>query len=223
MGVFAKDTGGGDYTPTPEGTFVARCVQFIELGHLYNGTFGTAAHKIQLGFEVLDDTLRYKDKEGQLMYPLISREFTLSLSSKSNLRPTLESWRGKTFTPEELKGFDVTKVVGAPCMLAVVHKESGEKTYANISAIMAPPGAMVVPEATRPLLIYEIEMREGGTWNQLSEWTQKKISESTEFTAKSGQVAQDRNGQAIKTVAEDPESVNNPESPNFVPKSTLPF
>ena len=59
----------------------------------------------------------------------------LSLSEKANLRKDLESWRGKAFTAEELKGFDIEKLIGVNAMASIIHNQSGDRTYANISSI----------------------------------------------------------------------------------------
>jgi hypothetical protein len=73
---------------------------------------------------------------------LLSQEYTASLSSKAYLRRDLEKWRGKPFSEEQLKGFDLMKLKGVPALLNVVHRPSGETTYANIDGIMkAPAGA----------------------------------------------------------------------------------
>jgi hypothetical protein len=47
---------------------------------------------------------------------VISKEFTLSMHEKSTLRQFLESWRGKAFTEKEALSFDVTALIGKPCL-----------------------------------------------------------------------------------------------------------
>ena len=55
----------------------------------------------------------------------ISKEFTLSLHERANLRRVLISWRGRQFTAEELGGFELANVLGANAMLNVVHNDRG--------------------------------------------------------------------------------------------------
>ena len=50
------------------------------------------------------------------------------------------------FTPEELKGFDVEKLIGAPALLAVVHNRTPDRTYVNIKSIQRLPKGMEKPE-----------------------------------------------------------------------------
>ena len=96
--------------PMPEGMYEAVCTMLIDMGVQNNPRFGTSSRKIRLVWEVLGQTVKIGDQE----YPRqISKEFTNSLSDKSNLRKALQSWRGKSFTPQELKGFDLRKVLGA--------------------------------------------------------------------------------------------------------------
>jgi hypothetical protein len=66
----------------------------------------------------------------------VSQKYTASLHEKSRLRHDLESWRGRKFTTEELKGFDVENVLGANCQINVVHATKEGKTYANIASIV---------------------------------------------------------------------------------------
>jgi hypothetical protein len=59
------------------------------------------------------------------------------LSEKSRLRPTLEAWRGRKFTKEELDGFDLEKLIAAPCQIQIVHNISDEgRIYGNMQAVV---------------------------------------------------------------------------------------
>src|SRR5262245_59119957 len=44
----------------------------------------------------------------------------------------LEHWRAKAFTAEELKGFNLSKLKGAPCHVNIVHKVNNGTIYANL-------------------------------------------------------------------------------------------
>ncbi|OGT58058.1 MAG: hypothetical protein A3E01_06610 [Gammaproteobacteria bacterium RIFCSPHIGHO2_12_FULL_63_22] len=59
-----------------------------------------------------------------------SKFYTLSLDEKANLRKDLQSWRGQPFTPEELKGFDIEKLIGANCFINVIHEDGKAKITA---------------------------------------------------------------------------------------------
>lgn len=89
--------------------------------------------------------------------------YTLSLDEKANLRKDLESWRGVPFTQDELKGFDLEKLIGANCFLNFIHEEG----KAKIKAITPLAKGM---ERIKPTLTAE------------PAWVDKKRQESMEIT-----------------------------------------
>ena len=91
------------------------------------------------------------------------------------MRPLLESWRGKKFTAEEIRGFDIVKVAGKPAYLNIVHEEKDGKTYANIASIMPIPNGLPVPQLEGEVLIYDDEHPEN--FDKLPEWLQTKIKD----------------------------------------------
>lgn len=119
------------FTPAPAGVHQAVCVDVIDKGVLDVTWQGKTKqqHKIDIAWQI--DELRDDGKRF-----LVYKRYTLSLSEKANLRKDLESWRGRSFTETELRGFDVETVLGANCLVNVQHHTSGEKTYANVVAVM---------------------------------------------------------------------------------------
>ena len=176
MGLLAKDTGGGtDWEPIPTGTHIARCVTVCDLGLQPTG-FGTK-EKVYLGFEVYGDDCRVKWEKDGVEHEgpgLIGSRYTLSIHPKSILGQHLVSWRGKEFTEDERKGFDVFAVLGAPCMISVVHNHKDNKTYANIAAIMRVPQGTPVPAAESELVAYTAtDPQYSGNIDKLPEWLRK--------------------------------------------------
>lgn len=167
MALMVADTGGGDFKPVAEGTHIAVCFLVADIG-LQETTFG-AKHKIIVGWELPQELI---DVNGEEKPQIIYNTYTASLSEKANLRQDLESWRGRTFTPEELAGFDMFNVLGVPCMLSVVHNTTAKGTYANVRAVSAMPKGMDRPKASR-LLKYSAE--DDQQFEELPEWIQKKI------------------------------------------------
>ena len=130
MGTVARDA-GKTFTPAPEGTFSAVCVDVVDLG-LVETPYG-AKDKITVVWEIDED---HPDFDGRYT---VNKRYTLSLNEKATLCKDLEAWRGKRFTDDEKKGFDVEKLIGAPCMVSVQHNRTGDKTYANVVAITPLP------------------------------------------------------------------------------------
>lgn len=179
MGTTAKNT-DKDFPKTPAGTHVARCYQVIDLGHqkiVWNNQEKWQP-KILLSWELLGDE---KMQDGRPFS--VSSRYTLSLSEKSALRPMLEAWRGKPFSKEEAEGFDVAKVLGAYCMLNVVHNHVGDKTYTNVAAVMALPKTMPKPAAVNPNLYFNLD---DGDITKLPDWLRNIVNKSRE---KSGPLA----------------------------------
>lgn len=182
MAIIAKDS-GKSFDPIDAGLHVGRCVSMIHIGTVEQvfKDETKSLNKVQLTFE-LPNELKTFDEEKEEEPRLISQDFTLSMSSKGNLRKTLESWRGKPFSEDEAKAFDVTKLLGVACMINVIHKESNGKTYANISAVTPPAKGMDIPEQITPSFEFNYENCKE-TFDSVPEWIQKKIAKSEEFAA----------------------------------------
>src|SRR5664280_2358069 len=123
---------GSERIIIPAGTHVARCYGVIDLGTQYSEKFGNSSRKIQIQWELPNELM----DDGR---PLaISKRYTLSVNEKANLRKDLESWLGRGITMEEEKnGFALGSMLGAPCLLSIIHADSSGKVYANIAAVMS--------------------------------------------------------------------------------------
>ena len=107
-----------------------------------------------------------------------------SLHERAALRKFLEAWRGRPFTPEELKGFDLTKLLGQPCLLGIVHQEREGKTFAGISSCMKLPRGMTAPQASEPLECWDMSGGVPPDWTvfaALPKRLQETIEASAEF------------------------------------------
>lgn len=120
--------------PSP-GSVQGVLAEVIDLGIISTEWKGEKreSHKCLLTFEI-DETYEREGREERL---IVSRRFTASLNEKAALRQFLEGWRGRTFTDEELKGFDLEKLVGVNAILSLVHNTDGGKTYCNIDSATA--------------------------------------------------------------------------------------
>lgn len=140
-------------TLVPEGTHVARCYQFMHFGHILNN-FGDVKDTIRFTFELPDVTHVFKEEDGE--QPMsISREYGNFLGETTTLKSHLEAWRGKAFTPDELAGFDVENVIGASCMVTVIHKTSKTgKKYSQITGITALPKSITCPKQINTTFVW---------------------------------------------------------------------
>lgn len=152
--MMVSEAATGTFTPCPAGSYLARCVRLVDIGTVQTDYQGEAktAHKVLMAFEVLDTDTRRDDGEPFVL----SKRYTLSLHEKAALRKELASWRGRDFTPEELKGFDLRNVLGKECFISVVETTKGDRTFSNIASIMKPPKGMQAPAGIEPLLYWDM-------------------------------------------------------------------
>ena len=174
MSIIAKQ--GATRDAIPEGQYTAICTRVIDLGDQENKKFGKTNRQVMFCWELPDCTI---DVDGNPMPRHISRDFTLSLGEKSALRPFLEAWRGATFTEDQLSGFDLKNVLGAPCLLQVIHNEAG---YERISSIMKLPGKMERPTPATELLLVDFDSANFmETIDKLPDWIKDKVKASPQY------------------------------------------
>ncbi len=169
------------YSPCPAGTWPARCVQLIDLGSQQSTFEGQTktARKVLVGFEVCDPDARRDDGA-----PFVaSKRFTMSLHEKSALRAFLQAWRGRPFTPEELRGFDLRVLLGQPALLGIVHVGKDGRTFANISSCMRLPKGMPAPAGELDLLHFDLSAPDWQAFELLPQRVRQQIEASPEFEA----------------------------------------
>jgi hypothetical protein len=99
----------------------------------------------------------------------------------------LESWRGRPFTPAELDGFDLKKVLGANCFLNIVHGNKGDKVYANIATVNPLPKGINSTKPENPVLFFSLDDMAGREITfpqQMPDWIKMKIMQSDEYIAR---------------------------------------
>lgn len=177
MSLIAKDKGGVDFKAVPAGTHVAICTLVADMGVQPTKNFKPRS-QVYIRWELPNEIVTWKDADGgEHTGPMtIGQRYTMSLSEKANLRSDLEAWRGKTFTEQELAGFDIRNILGKACMLGVTHNVTPKKTYANISAVMGLPKGASVPQPSVKPIAYDIDSHDPAVFGQLPQWLQEAIS-----------------------------------------------
>ena len=194
--------------PIPAGMHVATCYYVVDVGTHHFNWQGEAKsnRKVYLGFEVHGERITIPAKDGEPEKDLpraISQDYTISLDKKSNLRKVLDSWRGKAFTPEELKGFDLKNILGAPCMLNLAHSVCGQ--YANIIGVVPMMKGMPTPDAENPPLLFSVgDLKDANAdWPEnMPKWLIEKAQESDEYKALTAGPAQEAPAEADPAVDE---------------------
>jgi len=189
MSLIAKESSGGSFAPVPSGVHLACCYRIVDLGTQKTSYQGkdNFLHKILIQFEIHGDDeagMPLMTNQGEPMS--ISKRYTLSLGEKSSLRKDLQSWRGKQFTADELRGFELQNLLGAWCMLNVTEDSGSDgKSYTNISAITPVPAAMrkTLPDMQNESWIFSLDGFNQKLFDQLSPKLQETIKSSPEYQA----------------------------------------
>ena len=167
----------------PVGMHLARIYQIIDLGTTeQTGQFGGKKRKVQILLELPLETAIFDTEKGEQPY-YVRGMYTLSMHEKSTLRKDVQSMLGKTMTDNEAKLFNIFTLLGQECMVNVIHRQNGDKTYANVQTITPLPKGMVCPPAINPPLVFSTQQPDMDAFRKLPEFVQDKIKLSDEFIA----------------------------------------
>lgn len=173
--------------PIPAGNYLARCYQMIEIGTVTEFVLGktVTAKKVRIGWELPTELKVFDQAKGE--QPLvISKEYTLSMNEKSNLRKDLKSWRGKDFSEDEARAFDITRLLGAPCMLNIIHKPSASdptRVYDQIAGITPIPKGVKAPDAISKIFVLSYDEFDQVKFEGLPDFIKTKMQGSAEYQA----------------------------------------
>jgi hypothetical protein len=184
-GIIATDNGSGkDFQKAPEGTHIARCVQMIQLGTVEKLINGKKAitNEVRLTWELPNELEVFDEAKGEEPF-LISESYTLSTSEKANLRKVIDAWRGKPLTEQQAKEFDITVLLGQPCMINIGYRtsKSNGKEYANITSVMALPKGTSVPDQITPTKLLSFAEFDWDLFESLSKYVKDRIANSLEY------------------------------------------
>lgn len=191
MSLIARDSGESSFTPVPPGMHLARCYRVIDLGTQKTEFQGSIkyAQKVLIQFEVHGEDDQGKALVTSKGEPMtIGKRLTLSLAEKATLRKDLSNWRGRDFTPEELRGFELKNLLGVWAMISVTRSVGNNgKEYTNIATINPVPPALKkqgLPEGFNPLGIFSIAFPDMDLFETLSEKLKETITSSPEWQSK---------------------------------------
>lgn len=139
MGLIATNSGGNDFELAPAGNHPAKCFQVIDLGMQQEEYMGVKSmkRKCVVWWELPGSLM----KDGRPF--VINKWYTVTTSEMGNMRPDFESWRGKDFTEDEIKSFEVFDVIGAACLLnCVAGVKQGGGNKITVAGITPLPAAM---------------------------------------------------------------------------------
>jgi hypothetical protein len=187
MSIIAEKPEGGNFIQIEPGTYVARCYSMIEIGTIpieYNGEM-KKQKKVSVTWELPTETAIFHEEKGPEPF-VVSKTYTLSMHEKASLRKDLESWGGKGYTNKEAERFDITKLLGQPCILSIIHqpgKTDPSKNYVMISSISKLMKGQECPPQINPTRILSYDEFNWEVFDRLSDYMKDKIRLSDEFKA----------------------------------------
>lgn len=179
----------GQFEAAPAGSHLARCYAVIDLGsqpHSYQGESWTQ-RDVRISFELPTELMLGKYDEKAKGKPFsVHMSVKQSLHPKARLRAALKGWRGRDFTPEELKGFDLKNVLGKACRLNLVMSQDGQ--FTNIDSIAPLGKAEKCPKQVNASVYVSLDPDEFNAkmLDLVSDKTREKIMKSPEWQALMG-------------------------------------
>jgi hypothetical protein len=181
--IVAETSQKSSFELVPAGNHIARCYSMIEIGTVEEEFQGEkkTLKKVRITWELPLETKVFKPENGEQPYS-ISKEYTLSMHEKANLRRDLESWRGKGFSETEAVRFDITKLLGVPCMLNVIHKVSKSgNDFAAISSITPLAKGTSCPDQVNKSFEFGYAEFSQAKFDSLPEWLRDKMKVTPEY------------------------------------------
>lgn len=210
MSLTISGEGGGEALPKLEqGIYLGTCYRIVDMGTTDQEYQGTKSKKtrVHITFEVAE---ALDPNNNETLMPdgkpfVVSKTYTASLYEMAALRKDLQSWRGMSFTEEELKGFDITKLLGCTARIEVGHTKpmpdgSGGGNQ-KILSLQRPDGGISKAETHNEQEIFDLDIycdfvkgnktpdgqAMADIYETLPSWQQEDISSSYEFIAAAGQ------------------------------------
>lgn len=178
MGLIVKDKQGPSIPPVPNGTYTGICVGIVDLGEQYSEAFKKFSEKILIIWELPNELM---DVDGEKKPRWLSKAFSKTLNKKSALVQMLVPWRGRPFTEEELKGFDLQEMLGLGCLMQVVVEENDDRQYNKITSIIGLPTGMPQPTPINTPFSFDMDAWDDTVFDTLPGWVQDRIKKSTQY------------------------------------------
>jgi hypothetical protein len=211
----------------PQGTYVATCYSVIEIGTVASMFEGEEKRmkKVRVTFE-LPALMRVFDPIKGEQPMVISNDYTLSMADNANLRKFISGMIGREIIGKEAYDFDIRNLIGMSCLLNVVHKQVGDKTYANIHAASPLIMGMVAPAQINPsqcLMFFNFDF---DVYNKLPKFLQEKIAATPEWNALQDYLAyKSKEEAAVSDIRNKDVSIaaSEPAQPTQIEEDDLPF
>jgi hypothetical protein len=167
--------------PMDAGTYLGICIGVIGLGE-QESTYNKQTryvNKIRFIFEIPDETI---EVDGEQKPRQLSTDFTVARKSTSRIRQFINTWLSKTLSDAEYEDLEMFDFIGRNAMLSVVHSEDGQ--YANIASAAQLPKGFPKRKPVSPLLRFDADEWDYKAFEELPEYLQEKLKQSTQYRNK---------------------------------------
>ena len=179
MSMIAKSEGNSNIKRLEDGVYPAISSMLIDLGIQKSERYGKSSRKFIVVWNIKDEFI---EVNGEQFPRVMSKEYTMSLGEKSNLRKDLQAWRGKQFTLEELEGFNLLNILNIGCQLQILNTENNGKTYTNIVSIMALPKGIEISQLDKTVVFDTYDEKTWNNYTEIPKWMQEKIKQCENLT-----------------------------------------
>lgn len=164
------------------GVYTGTCVEVVDLGEQHNTKYNKYQRRVLIMWEIRGERVDVEEDGSVVSKPrCLSREYTASLNSKSNLYEGLTAWIGRELTDDEADAYDISTLIGTSCQLQVMvtDKQDGRR-YNEIKTVMALPKGADPGAPERETMAFDIDSPDAGEKiEKLPRWVQDKIRKST--------------------------------------------
>lgn len=205
--------------PIEIGVYPARLVQIIDLGlqpqRPYQGKDKPPAQEVMYTYEFVDEFMMDENGKPQEDKPRWLSEtmpfYSLSAENAKNTK------RYNAFDPTGAFDGDVTKAIGIPLNVAVVHNVKGDKVYDNVGSVspMRAKDAEKCPPLKNDPKVFDLDNPDMETFNKLPKWIQDKLKGNLNYNGSplsklvgSTPVKEEKKAEEPKPEAEDEDNDN---------------
>jgi len=191
MSFFVENNGGSsEFMPVPPGNHLARCYRIIDLGTQKSEYQGQVKflRKVMINWEVHGENDAGEPMVTERGEPLsIFKNYTLSWGENANLRKDMQAWRGKPWSDEEAKRFDLKQILGVWGMLNVIQRPGKNgNIYSNVQSISPVPPIIRkqgLPEGANELQLFMLSQPDWELYETFGRGLKAKIESSPEYRA----------------------------------------
>lgn len=171
---------GAKLPPPKAGTQLARLVGITGLGvqkREFQGEEKSPTEQLNFTYELPNDKMT-TDKGEELPRWIGQNRVSFFVAEKSTLAKILQA-----LDPLNKCDGDLTKLIGTPCFLSIVHSQKpGKAVTAKIASVTALPDGITAPAQISKSFVFDFYKPDLDVYMELPAWVKEVIVSATDFT-----------------------------------------